>query len=208
MRLSVVCGQAEIEKLAILAYKRITSLRKETTGTDQGSKGRADDQNNQGTKGVNARVPWTREVNKLVMECYLRNEPSRRGCSKRMLNIWRNDIGVFECSEQRLADQMRAIIVNWLDLEMEEPRRKIDRSGASNEQMTDVTRENRADITDHYSSLQPEFEDAQVRMKTGLPNLSDQKCIWMDWTSTSIWHLKYWNNLNRGVIQNHTTYVD
>ena len=57
---------------------------------------------------------------------------------------------------------MRAIIVNnWLDLEMEELRRKIDRCGASNEQMTDVTRENRADITDHYSSLQPEFEDAQ-----------------------------------------------
>ena len=111
---------------------------------------------------MNARVPWTREVNKLVMECYLRNEPSRRGYRKRMLNIRRNDIGVFECSEQRLADQVRAIKVNnWLDLEMEELRRKIDRCGASNEQMTDVTRENHADITDHYSSLQSEFEDAQ-----------------------------------------------
>ena len=135
---------------------------KDTTGSDQGSKGPADDQNNQGTKRVNARVPWTREVNKLVMECYLRNEPSRRGYRKRMLNIRRNDIGVFECSEQRLADQVRAIKVNnWLDLEMEELRRKIDRCGASNEQMTDVTRENHADIRDHYSSLQPEFEDAQ-----------------------------------------------
>lgn len=28
LRLSVVCGQAEIEKLAILAYNRITSLTK------------------------------------------------------------------------------------------------------------------------------------------------------------------------------------
>ena len=80
-----------------------------------------------------------------------------------MSNIWGNDIGVFECSKQRLADQMRTIKVNrWLsDLEMEELRRKIDRCGASNEQMTDVTRENHADITDHYSSLQSEFEDAQ-----------------------------------------------
>ena len=79
-----------------------------------------------------------------------------------MLNIRRNDIGVFECSEQRLADQVRAIKVNnWLDLEMEELRRKIDRCGASNEQMTDVTREDHADVTDHYSSLQSEFEDAQ-----------------------------------------------
>ena len=44
-----------------------------------------------------------------------------------MSNIWRNDIGVFECSEQRLADQVRAFKVNkWLsDLEMEELRRKL-----------------------------------------------------------------------------------
>ena len=58
-----------------------------------------------------------------------------------MSNIWRNDIGVFECSKQRLADQMRTIKVNrWLsDLEMEKLRRKIDQCGASNKQMTEVT---------------------------------------------------------------------
>lgn len=80
-----------------------------------------------------------------------------------MSNIWRNDIGVFECSKQRLAHQMRTIKVNrWLsDLEMEELRRKIDQCGASNEQMTEVTPENHGDITDHCSSLQPEFEDPQ-----------------------------------------------
>ena len=80
-----------------------------------------------------------------------------------MSNIWRNDIGVFECSKQRLADQVRTIKVNrWLsDLEMKELRRKIDQCGASNEQMTEVTPDNHGDFTDPYSSLQPEFEDPQ-----------------------------------------------
>ena len=52
-----------------------------------------------------------------------------------MSNIWRNNIDVFECSKQRLADQVRTINVNrWLsDLEKEELRRKIDQCGASNE---------------------------------------------------------------------------
>ena len=81
---------------------------KETTGSAQGSNGPVDDQKNQGTKRVNARVSWTREVNKLALECYLRSEPSRRGYRKRMLNIWRHYIGVFECSERTLPDQVRA----------------------------------------------------------------------------------------------------
>lgn len=81
---------------------------KETPGSDQGSNGPVDDQKNRGTKGMNARVSWTREVNKFVMECYLRSKPSRRGYRKRMLNNWRNYIGLFECSEQRLANQVRA----------------------------------------------------------------------------------------------------
>ena len=51
-------------------------------------------------------------MNKLVKECYLRSEPSRSGEGKRMSNIWRNDIGVFECSKQRLADQVSTIKVN------------------------------------------------------------------------------------------------
>ena len=66
-----------------------------------------------------------------------------------MSNIWRNNIDVFECSKQRLADQVGTIKVNrWLsDLEKEELRRKIDQCGASNEQMTEVTPENHGDIT-------------------------------------------------------------
>ena len=58
---------------------------------------------------------------------------------------------------------MREIKVNkWLsDLKMEELRRENDQCGVSNEKMTEVTPENHGDITDHYSSLQPEFEDPQ-----------------------------------------------
>lgn len=91
-----------------------------------------------------------------------------------MSNISRNDIGVFECSEQRLADQMRAIKVNkWLsDLEMEELRRTIDQCGAPSEHMTEVTPENHGDITDHYSSLQPEFEDPQPSENENLTAVS------------------------------------
>ena len=104
---SVVCGQSKIEKLAT-SMQSDNLPDKETTGSDQGSNGPVDDQKNQGTKGVNARVSWTREVNKFVMECYLRSKPSRREYRKRMLNNWRNYIGLFECSEQRLANQVRA----------------------------------------------------------------------------------------------------
>ena len=102
----MVCGQSKIEKLAT-SIQSDNLPDKETKGSDQGSNGPVDDQKNQGTKGVNARVSWTREVNKLVMKCYLRSKPSTRGYRKRMLNNWRNYIGLFECSEQRLADQLR-----------------------------------------------------------------------------------------------------
>ena len=73
-----------------------------------------------------ARLRWTKEVNKLVMKCYIQSDPSKRGYRKRMLAIWA-EIGVFETSEQRLADQARAIKVNgWLsEVEIEEIKSKI-----------------------------------------------------------------------------------
>ena len=48
---------------------------------------------------------------KIVMRCFYRSEPTKRGYRKRMLSIWK-ELGVFEISEQRLADQARAIRTN------------------------------------------------------------------------------------------------
>ena len=58
-----------------------------------------------------ARGRWNTEVNKLVMRCFFRSEPTKRGYRKRMVGIWK-EIGLFEITEQRLADEARMIRVN------------------------------------------------------------------------------------------------
>ena len=52
-----------------------------------------------------------KEVNKLVMRCFCQSDPTRRGYRKRMIAAWRQ-IGTFEITEQRLADQARVIRTN------------------------------------------------------------------------------------------------
>ena len=47
------------------------------------------------------RVQWTKEMNRLVMKCYLQSDSSNRGDRKRFLAIW-NEIGVFETTKQQL----------------------------------------------------------------------------------------------------------
>ena len=50
----------------------------------------------------------TKELNKLLMDCYLRGEPTKCGFRKRKLNIW-NERGLFIATEQQLAGQVRCI---------------------------------------------------------------------------------------------------
>ena len=38
---------------------------------------------------------WSKEVNKLVMKCYIQSDPRKRGYLKRMVTIWAEK-GVFE----------------------------------------------------------------------------------------------------------------
>lgn len=85
----------------------------------------AGEQGGPGRNPATARITWTKEINKIVMECYFRSEPNKRGYRKRMLQCW-NALGVFKVNEQRLADQARAIKTNgWLtDIEIEEIKRK------------------------------------------------------------------------------------
>ena len=73
-----------------------------------------------------ARMKWTKEMNKVVMKCYIKSSPDRRGYRKRMMAIWSEE-GICEIDEQRLACQARAIKTNgWLSaVEIEEIRRQI-----------------------------------------------------------------------------------
>ena len=75
----------------------------------------------QATGRTNQRMKWVKEVNKIVTECCIKSEPSKRKYRQQMKKIW-DEIGVFPVTEQRLADQARQIRVNkWLtDTEIEE----------------------------------------------------------------------------------------
>ena len=87
-------------------------------------------------------------------KCFYKSDPSQRGYRKRMIKIWK-EIGVFDTTEQRLADQSRAIRTNgWLsEIEMEEIQREIEREQRIDEVMS--TEEG----TDMENSLENECEN-------------------------------------------------
>ena len=80
-----------------------------------------------GRHEATARRKWNKEVNKIVIRYFYSSEPTKRGYRKRMHSIWK-ELGVFEVSEQRLADQARAIRTNgWLsEIELEETQRNTE----------------------------------------------------------------------------------
>ena len=88
---------------------------------------------------------WEKAVNKVVIECWIRSEPTKRKYRQRMKKIW-DEIGVFSVAEQRLADQARQIRTNkWLtDIEMEEIRRQLERNNSKAE-----IQENDQEIIEH-----------------------------------------------------------
>ena len=47
----------------------------------------------------NRRTKWSKNMNKLEMQCYFKNDPSKRNYRKRIHVIW-NKIGGFELTEQ------------------------------------------------------------------------------------------------------------
>ena len=76
---------------------------------------------------VHSRGKWTKNMNKVAYECYIKSKPDARGYRKRMISIW-DDMGMHSISEQRLADQVNQIKKKkWLeDLEMEEIKRRVE----------------------------------------------------------------------------------
>ena len=71
-----------------------------------------------------------------MYDCYLRSSPEKRGYRKRLKKLW-DEKGVFETTEQRLADQVRAIKTNgWLTkLEIEEIERKFNAPQVNSENL-------------------------------------------------------------------------
>ena len=104
-----------------------------------------------------SRKKWNKEVNKIIMECFYRSDPTRRGYRKRMLANWK-EIGVFECTEQRIVDQSRCIRTNeWLSsIELEEIQRKVE-SGVNHGDMQNEGREIEEDVIEQSDDL-PETE--------------------------------------------------
>ena len=70
---------------------------------------------------------WTVTENKKVMMCYFVADPSHRGYSKRMHNIWLSKHPDSTISEQRLADQINVIMRRNLltSVEIEEIQRGL-----------------------------------------------------------------------------------
>ena len=102
------------------------------------------------------RKKWNKEENIELWKCYLLSNPEQRGYRKRMTSLW-NEGGNHEATEQRLADQQRAIVKRkWLtETEREEIKRKIENpdEAEENEEQTEIPRIN------EENNLQPENEE-------------------------------------------------
>ena len=107
-----------------------------------------------------ARTKWSKDLNKLVMKCYIKSNPGTRGYRKRMFAISR-EVGEFEINEQRLADQARAIKINgWLsDIEIEELKREVDNEGEDCEEGSKSTYRGNELTTETDDEPQPTCEN-------------------------------------------------
>lgn len=74
---------------------------------------------------VTTRTKWSKQVIDLVMECYYRGVPVR-GYRKKLHQEWRKR-GLFECIEQKIYDQAKAIVKNgwFLDVKLEVIKRRV-----------------------------------------------------------------------------------
>ena len=127
---------------------------------------------------ISKRRKWTSQENKIVMDCYLLNEPKIRGYRKRMLSLWQQN-GMFWVSEQRLVDQANTIRRNsWMtELEIEELERKVTGSDSviaaearSSEALPDQVGEDRRNVlpetgAEEQADSLDEEEVAEVEMQ-------------------------------------------
>ena len=62
----------------------------------------------QATDQTKGRMKWKKAINKIVIECWIRSEPTKRKYRQRMKKIW-DEIEVFPVTEQILTDKARQI---------------------------------------------------------------------------------------------------
>ena len=91
--------------------------------------------------GLMVRRRWTKEVNKLMMRCSYQSDSTGRGYQKGTI-AFRREIGTFEITEQRFANQARVVRKNeWLnEVKLEDIRSKIlpRRDGEEKQEVNDV----------------------------------------------------------------------
>ena len=109
----------------------------------------------------------------------LQSDPTRRGQKKRTTAIWR-EIGTFEITEQRLADQARIIRTNeWLtEVELEKIRRKIltRRDGEKKKEINDIpVIEER--VQNESRPMEPSETEIRVRVET---KITDEERLIID----------------------------
>ena len=105
-----------------------------------------------GRHPATVRTKCSKNVNKIVMECFFRSKPFDddgrpiRGYRQRMMQEWKEH-GIFEITEQRLSDQARAIRkTGWIsDLELENIRRMIDAEREIENESTEDVEENQTE---------------------------------------------------------------
>ncbi|XP_063585458.1 uncharacterized protein LOC134762848 [Penaeus indicus] len=94
-----------------------------------------------GRHPATARKTWSKDIDKVIMECFYRSNPFDengkpiRGYRQRMFREWR-ERGKFGTTGQRICDQARTRRKNgWLsELELEEIKRKVDAEVLGNEE--------------------------------------------------------------------------
>ena len=106
------------------------------------------------------KTKWTKQLNRIVIKCYLKSLPSIRGYRKRMLKIW-SEIGLFELNEQKLAGQALAIKTNgWIsDLEIEEIKREINLESQNNNSIIEQSAQMGDAINNHERNCEQSNTD-------------------------------------------------
>ena len=106
------------------------------------------------------RRKWSQDDNRIVMECYYRNELGRIGYRKRMHSIWANK-DMFPVTEQRLIGQKNQITKKqWLsNLELEEIKQSIE-DAVYGQLEQEIEYENRSEeLSDYMSNCGNEVPD-------------------------------------------------
>ena len=113
------------------------------------------------------RRKWSKENNIELWKCYLLSDPQQRGYRRRMATLW-HERGNHDATEQRIADQQRAIVKrNWLsETEREEIRRRIE----DPEEVLEDQGELPSNSTyEPVNNLQPQSQDILMQYATTSP---------------------------------------